>query len=123
MFLDADAASPTAAATALHSASALTNTTFSLHPSTHLTPPSPCSVPLSALPGQMTGREVLRMYARLRGLPEVSVEAVAQQLLQYLGLQQYADRLVSVSVRLCACVHALLGRGLHWPEALMPGPS
>jgi ABC-type multidrug transport system ATPase subunit len=40
----------------------------------------------------MTGREVLRMYARLRGLPEQSVEAVAGQLLYHLGLQQYADR-------------------------------
>ncbi|GAB4821282.1 hypothetical protein N2152v2_008328 [Parachlorella kessleri] len=46
----------------------------------------------SALPGQMTGREVLRMYGRLRGLPEGSVGRVAQQLLQHLGLLQYADR-------------------------------
>lgn len=48
--------------------------------------------PCSALPGQMTGREVLRMYGRLRGLPEGSVDSVAQQLLRHLGLQQYADR-------------------------------
>ena len=38
------------------------------------------------------GREVLRMYARLRGVAVASREALAERLLQRLGLARYADR-------------------------------
>ena len=38
------------------------------------------------------GREVLRMYARLRGVAVDSREALAERLLQRLGLARYADR-------------------------------
>ena len=46
----------------------------------------------SALPGALTGREVLRMYARLRGVPGGLVEGSVQSLLQRLDLAEYADR-------------------------------
>lgn len=46
----------------------------------------------NALPPQMTAREVLHMYARLRGMPSRFVRPVAAGLLKRLGLQQYADR-------------------------------
>ncbi len=46
----------------------------------------------SALPGQMTGREVLRMYARLRGVPGRAIEDLVASLLHRLGLEAYADR-------------------------------
>lgn len=38
------------------------------------------------------GREVLRMYARLRGVPRGLREGLAERLLQRLSLAQYADR-------------------------------
>jgi hypothetical protein len=38
------------------------------------------------------GREVLRMYARLRGVPRDLREGLAERLLQRLSLAQYADR-------------------------------
>lgn len=45
-----------------------------------------------ALPAAMTGREVLTMYARLRGMAgAVRIAAEVAQLLQQLGLVQYAD--------------------------------
>jgi ABC-type multidrug transport system ATPase subunit len=45
-----------------------------------------------ALPGAMTGREVLTMYARLRGVSGAGrIAGEVQQLLQQLGLLQYAD--------------------------------
>lgn len=45
-----------------------------------------------ALPGAMTGREVLTMYARLRGVSGAGrIAGEVQQLLQQLGLVQYAD--------------------------------
>ena len=40
----------------------------------------------------MTGREVLRMYTRLRGVPRADVEETAATLLRCLGLTPYADR-------------------------------
>ena len=46
----------------------------------------------SALPGALTGREVLRMYARLRGVPGGLIEGSVQSLLQRLDLAEYADR-------------------------------
>ena len=51
----------------------------------------------SALPGGLTGREVLRMYARIRGVPVGLIEASIQSLLDRLDLVPYADRLVSYS--------------------------
>lgn len=48
----------------------------------------------SALPGALTGREVLRMYARLRGVPGGLIEGSVQSLLKRLDLCQYADRQV-----------------------------
>lgn len=45
-----------------------------------------------ALPAAMTGREVLTMYARLRGRASAaSTAAEVDALLQELGLEQYAD--------------------------------
>lgn len=45
-----------------------------------------------ALPSAMTGREVLHMYARLRGVRgRQRVQHMAQQLLDELGLAEYAD--------------------------------
>ena len=46
----------------------------------------------SALPSALTGREVLRLYARLRGVPGLCIEAVVTQLLQRIDLAEYADR-------------------------------
>ena len=46
----------------------------------------------SALPGALTGREVLRMYARLRGVPGGLIKSSVQSLLQRLDLAEYADR-------------------------------
>ena len=38
------------------------------------------------------GREVLRLYARLRGVPPAIREQAIEQLLTRIGLQQYSDR-------------------------------
>ena len=46
----------------------------------------------SALPGALTGREVLLMYARLRGVPARSTEAAVEELLHRIDLAEYADR-------------------------------
>ncbi len=46
----------------------------------------------SALPGALTGREVLQMYARLRGVPSDHIEHTVQDLLQRIDLTEYADR-------------------------------
>eukprot|EP00891_Asterochloris_glomerata_P006032 jgi/Astpho2/6032/e_gw1.00084.157.1_t len=45
-----------------------------------------------ALPGHLTGREVLRLYARLRGVGPANREQAIEQLLTRIGLQQYSDR-------------------------------
>lgn len=47
-----------------------------------------------ALPGQMTGREVLTMYARLRGAREGSIPGMVKHLVNKLGLVKHADVLV-----------------------------
>ena len=76
----------------------------------------------SALPGALTGREVLRMYARLRGVPGALTEAAVEELLQRIDLAEYADRWEG---GLLACMHACLlttqlptlaivMRELHW---------
>ncbi|KAL4853959.1 ATP-binding cassette sub-family A member 3 [Chlorella vulgaris] len=46
----------------------------------------------SALPAQMTGREVVRLYSCLRGLPERLIECEASRMLKQLGLTEYAGR-------------------------------
>lgn len=52
-----------------------------------------------ALIDQMTGREILYMYARLRGVPEVIIPDVVDTLIQSLLLQDHADK-VAGSYRL-----------------------
>jgi ABC-type multidrug transport system ATPase subunit len=47
-----------------------------------------------ALIEQMTGMETLCMYARLRGVPEHSVQTVAGAVVDAVGIGQYADRQV-----------------------------
>lgn len=46
-----------------------------------------------ALIDQMTGRETLYMYARLRGVHEALIRKVVQRLMDSLTLTQYADQL------------------------------
>ena len=46
-----------------------------------------------ALIDQLTGRELLTMYARLRGAPEVIIADVVEELVQALLLQDHADKL------------------------------
>ena len=43
----------------------------------------------------MTGRELLYMYARLRGVPEVGIPNVVEELINALMLQEHADKLTS----------------------------
>eukprot|EP00043_Microstomoeca_roanoka_P013498 m.132210 g.132210 ORF g.132210 m.132210 type:complete len:1829 (+) comp15771_c0_seq2:231-5717(+) len=45
-----------------------------------------------ALIGLLTGREHLRMYARLRGVPEHQIDAVVADLIRRLGLTEHADK-------------------------------
>ena len=45
-----------------------------------------------ALPGALTGREVLRLYARLRGVPPARAGPEVEALLARLGLGEYAGR-------------------------------
>jgi len=45
-----------------------------------------------ALLDNMTGREHLRLFARTKGVPEESVEMVAEQLLQLVNLSMFADK-------------------------------
>ncbi|XP_073915574.1 ATP-binding cassette sub-family A member 17-like [Castor canadensis] len=47
-----------------------------------------------ALPNFMTGREVLVMYARIRGIPECLINTCVNQLLEDLVMFMYADNLV-----------------------------
>ena len=54
----------------------------------------------------MTGRELLYMYSRLRGVPEVMIKDVVESLIQALLLQDHADK-VSKSYR-----HVLRGMSL-----------
>ncbi|KAJ8301076.1 hypothetical protein KUTeg_020063 [Tegillarca granosa] len=46
-----------------------------------------------ALIGQMTARETLTMYARLRGVCEKQIKQVVQKLLEMMTLEQYADKM------------------------------
>ena len=47
-----------------------------------------------ALINEMTGRETLVMYARLRGVPENDIPEVVDTMIERLLLTRYADRLV-----------------------------
>lgn len=47
-----------------------------------------------ALIDQMTGRETLYMYARLRGIHKHQIEGVVNDLLDALLLNEHADKLV-----------------------------
>lgn len=49
----------------------------------------------SALPFKLTGREAVRLYARLRGVRPAAVESVVEALLQKLDLLDHADRWAS----------------------------
>ncbi|KAJ8041808.1 ATP-binding cassette sub-family A member 1 [Holothuria leucospilota] len=46
-----------------------------------------------ALVERLTGREVLTMYARLRGIPSSSIPAVVRSTIEHLDLVKYADKL------------------------------
>ena len=50
-----------------------------------------------ALIDQLTGRELLSMYARLRGVPEAIIPQVVEDLIQALLLQDHADKLASTN--------------------------
>ncbi|XP_068673102.1 phospholipid-transporting ATPase ABCA3-like [Montipora foliosa] len=50
----------------------------------------------NALIDQLTGRELLTMYARLRGLPETIIADVVEDLIQALLLQDHADKVTSL---------------------------
>ncbi|WIA08739.1 hypothetical protein OEZ85_008162 [Tetradesmus obliquus] len=69
-----------------------------------------------ALPAALTGREVLHMYAALRGVQgRARIAAMAQQLLQELGLSQYADTV-------CGACSGGNKRKLSVAVALVGGP-
>jgi ABC-type multidrug transport system ATPase subunit len=69
-----------------------------------------------ALPAALTGREVLHMYAALRGVQgSRTIAAMAQQLLQELGLSQYADTV-------CGAYSGGNKRKLSVAVALVGGP-
>jgi len=40
----------------------------------------------------MTGRETLRLYARIKGVPNAAIENEIESLLQLLDLAKYADK-------------------------------
>ena len=46
----------------------------------------------NALPGALTGREVLHMYARLRGVPSSDIRNTVEELIHRIDLSEYADR-------------------------------
>ena len=48
-----------------------------------------------ALHDQLTGRETLNMYARLRGVPSDSMDTVVSSLIDALLLRPHADKLTS----------------------------
>jgi ABC-type multidrug transport system ATPase subunit len=77
-----------------------------------------------ALPGALTGREVLTMYARLRGVRPADVCNTVEELLQRLQLVQYADRVCDSysggTKRKLSVAVALVGQP---PVVLMDEPS
>lgn len=70
------------------------------------------------------GREVLRLYGRLRGVPAEQLEGMVDNLLQRLGLGQYADRVCDSysggNKRKLSVAIALVGGP---PAVLMDEPS
>ena len=63
-----------------------------------------------ALIDQMTGRELLFMYARLRGVPEVIIADVVNNLIEALLLEDHADKLSSSYRYVTFCINKLLLR-------------
>ena len=66
----------------------------------------------------MTGRELLYMYARLRGVPEVLIPNVVEDLINALLLQEHADKLTSsyryAIILLVSFSFLLRGRRREW---------
>ena len=66
----------------------------------------------------MTGRELLYMYARLRGVPEVLIPKVVEDLINALLLQEHADKLTSLYryaiILLVSFFFLLRGRRREW---------
>lgn len=52
----------------------------------------------NALPGSLTGREVLHLYARLRGVPSSHIRATVEDLVRRIDLSEYADRSCSAQL-------------------------
>ena len=52
-----------------------------------------------ALLGQLTGKETLRMYSRLRGIPEENLDEMIQSLLSIVGLSEFGDRACQETLR------------------------
>ncbi len=80
---------------------------------------------VSTLPALViSGREVLRLYGRLRGVPSQQLEAMVDNLLHRLGLGQYADRVCDSysggNKRKLSVAIALVGDP---PAVLMDEPS
>jgi ABC-type multidrug transport system ATPase subunit len=57
----------------------------------------------NALPGALTAREVLWLYARLRGVPARYIPGVVAALLDRIDLTQYADRCANSNVLSVVC--------------------
>ena len=64
-----------------------------------------------ALIDQMTGRETLTMYARLRGVPRTHISNIVDNLITLLMLEPHADKLilhyrsgVQSFIRPCTCL-------------------
>lgn len=58
---------------------------------------------IDALIDQMTGRETLTMYARLKGVPARHIERIVKNLLDIFLLRRHADKFISYYR--CADVH------------------
>ena len=50
-------------------------------------------VKFDALIGKLTGREMLRMYAQLRGVPSDMINAVVASAVNNLSLSEWADKM------------------------------
>ncbi len=46
-----------------------------------------------ALIDQLTGRELLMLFARLRGIPRQTIQAVVNSTITHLNLDKWADKL------------------------------
>lgn len=69
----------------------------------------------SALPGALTGREVLWMYARLRGVVPALIPSTVDSLLSRLDLTQFADRYITRNAQCSHVLHTLLSSHV-WQE-------